>query len=214
MVELPQLCAGMKEPEASQSTCQAWLRAWYWRLPSSYFWRSEGLESWEDQGIAVSYRTALPTACREESSIYSLWDRASRSAGVWLVLSLPTASLPAQKGLKSPRNPARLCFRGTTQALETRTDGVFGEQAVSECQLSNERKRPCVESGGLIVLPVTILSDFASAPRLIYPILMRHLYSIMEPSKNTNLLLMEHAVKLIIIILIFGLDYFGGEDDV
>lgn len=27
MGELPQLCAEMKEPEASQSTCQAWLRA-------------------------------------------------------------------------------------------------------------------------------------------------------------------------------------------
>lgn len=105
MGELPQLCAGMKE--ASQSTCQAWLRAGYYRFPSSYFWRSEGLESWEDQGIAVSYRTTLPTAYREESSIYSLWDTASRSAGVWLVLSLPTASFPARKAQKSQSNPAR-----------------------------------------------------------------------------------------------------------
>lgn len=53
----------------------------------------------------------------------------------------------------------------------------------------------------LYVLTVTILSDFAPAPRLIYPILMRHLYSIIEPSKNMHLLLMGYAVKLINIIL-------------
>lgn len=82
--------------------------------------------------------------------------------------------------------------------LEACTDGVFGEQAVSECKLSNERKRLCVGSGGPIVLPVTIFSDFASAPRLIYPILIRHLNFIMEPSKNLNLLLMECTVKLIL----------------
>lgn len=107
MGELAQLCAGTKEPEASQSACQAWLRAGYYRFPSSYFWRSEGLESWEDQGIAVSYRTTLSTAYREESSIYSLWDTASRSSGVGPALSLPTASFPGWKALKSPRNPAR-----------------------------------------------------------------------------------------------------------
>lgn len=95
--------------------------------------------------------------------------------------------------------------------LETCTDGFFGEQAVPECKLSNERKRPCVGSGGLIVSPDTVLSDFASASRLIYPILMRHLYFIMEPSKNLNLLLMECAVKLINIILIFALGFLGGR---
>lgn len=52
-------------------------------------------------------------------------------------------------------------------------------------------------SGGLIVLPVTVLSDFTPAPRLIYPILMRHLYSSMESSKSMHLLLMGCAAKLI-----------------
>lgn len=66
-------------------------------------------------------------------------------------------------------------------------------------------------SGGLIVLPVTALSDFACAPRLTYPVLMRHLYSIMEPSKNTHLLLMGCAVKFINIIYSFC---YLGEDDV
>lgn len=41
------------------------------------------------------------------SNIYSLWEAASVSAGVCLVLILPAAAFSGQKALKSPGNPAR-----------------------------------------------------------------------------------------------------------
>lgn len=115
-----------------------------------------------------------------------------------LACSHPACVAPSsgQKALQSPG----LYSRGRAQALETCTDGVFKEQVVPECRLSSKRKPPWMGSAGLIVLPVTTLSDCACAPRLIYPILMRHLYSILEPSKNMHLLLMGCAVKFINIV--------------
>ena len=111
-------------------------------------------------------------------------------------LILPVAPSSGQKALQSPG----MYSRGRAQALETCTDGVSKEQAASECRLSRKRKPPCMGSAGLIVLTVTTLSDCACAPRLIHPILVRHLCSILEPSKNMHSLLIGCAVKFINII--------------
>ena len=44
MGELPQLCAGTKKLEAAQSSCQAWLTAWYYTLLTAV--TSGDQESW------------------------------------------------------------------------------------------------------------------------------------------------------------------------
>lgn len=88
------------------------------------------------------------------------------------------------------------CWEVAALHFESRcTDGFIAERSVL---LLNWR---CISAWGLLSSLLkkagTIRSGLASTPRLIYLILMRHLFSIKELSKHVHLFLMGCAVKLI-----------------
>lgn len=134
MGELPQLCAGTKNLKAARSSCQAWLIAWYYKFPGSYFWRSEEPETKE----LLFLNGQLFPQHTEKKTIYIACGRQFQGQpGSGLYPACPQLLSLVKKAWKAQGIQPGLCCRGTTQALETCTDGVFGEQAVSECRLSN-----------------------------------------------------------------------------